>query len=87
MLRDRQRVMNQGFDAAPRQVRLQFAPRPVADDEQMVDVAGIALGRRVDRASREPLAVARGQDAALVGPAAQARQSRAENRRLQIVEP
>ncbi len=87
LLRDRHRVVNQRFDAARGKVRLQLAPCRVPDDEQMVDVPGVAFRRRVDRAAREPLRGTAPPAPAAVGPAAKARQPRAENRRLQIVEP
>ncbi len=62
-MRDRHRIVNQRLDAAAGQMLLQrlASARLGADDEQMVDVAGVAFGRHVDRRAGEAPAVARGQ--------------------------
>src|SRR6185295_10161366 len=70
-----------------REVRLQIGPRRVPDDEEMVDMPWILMWRHVDRAARQPLSVSRRQRAPAVGPGAQPRQPRAQNRRLQLVQP
>src|SRR5882672_987295 len=86
-MRNRHWIMNQGLDAARGQVRLQLAARGAAHDEEMVYVARIALRRHRDRSGRERRPIRARETTARVGPPAEARQARPQDRGLHLVEP
>ena len=72
-----------------REMRLQRVARRAADDEQMIDVAGVALAAATSTgapASARAIARRRARGGASVQRAEQ-RQPRAQDRRLHLVEP
>ena len=88
LLRERHRIVDQRLDAGRAQMRLQrVALRAMRTGKQMVDVPGVALGDRREpgrQALRDSAAASARRRAVRCG---QPRQPRAQDRRLQLVEP
>src|SRR4051812_20576902 len=78
--------MNQRFDAVCREMRLQRVSIARSYDEQMIDVAVVALRQQIERRAGKTLAITCGQRAPAISPALQPRQPRAQDSRLEVVQ-